>query len=119
MDAIMSKMEAQSTAWNDGDINGFMEAYWDNDSLIFIGSKGITYGHSTTLENYKNSYDSKAKMGKLTFLINELDILACSQAIVKGQWELERDTLPTISGYYTLHWKKLDSEWVIVYDHTS
>jgi len=40
---IRKSMKAQQEAWNKADIDGFMNYYWKDDSLKFIGSKGITY----------------------------------------------------------------------------
>jgi len=41
---ILKVLHEQQTAWNNGDIKNFMKGYWKNDSLLFIGSKGPTYG---------------------------------------------------------------------------
>ena len=49
---IMKNMDIQEKAWNNFDIQGFMSYYWNNDSLKFIGNKGITYGWKSTLDNY-------------------------------------------------------------------
>ena len=43
----------QTETWNRGDINGFMQTYWQNDSLMFIGKDGVTWGWKNTLERYK------------------------------------------------------------------
>ena len=64
-------MKEQELAWNNGDLNGFMNYYWNNDSLKFIGSRGITCGWQKTLNNYLTSYPNKEAMGVLTFTIKE------------------------------------------------
>ena len=33
-----------------------MKGYWNNDSLMFIGRNGVTYGYQNTLMNYKKNY---------------------------------------------------------------
>ena len=68
---VIENMKIQETAWNKGDIPGFMKYYWNNDSLKFIGSKGITYGWQNTLDNYIKGYPNKEAMGILTFTIVE------------------------------------------------
>jgi hypothetical protein len=40
--AILAVLQKQVSAWNDGDINRYMEGYWHSDSLVFIGKKGCT-----------------------------------------------------------------------------
>ena len=48
---IKLAMNIQEQNWNMGNIPGFMSSYWKSDSLLFIGSKGPTYGWSKTLAN--------------------------------------------------------------------
>ncbi|MBZ0100187.1 MAG: DUF4440 domain-containing protein, partial [Taibaiella sp.] len=60
-------LHKQADEWNRGDIDGYMQGYWNSDSLVFIGSKGPVYGYKPTLERYKTSYPDKEKMGKLDF----------------------------------------------------
>lgn len=110
-------MKAQEISWNNADIPGFMNHYWNNDSLKFIGSKGITYGWKNTLENYLKSYPSKEEMGILTFTIVESTQLSKTSIYVIGKWELHKEK--SVGGYFTLLWRKIDGKWVIVSDHTS
>jgi ketosteroid isomerase-like protein len=111
-------MYEQEQSWNNGDIEGFMKHYWQNDSLKFIGRRGLTYGWQQTLDNYKRSYPDRAAMGRLQFDILSTDILSDSSAFVIGKWTLLRSA-DTLSGHYTLLWKKYDDRWVIVADHSS
>ena len=108
----------QQVAWNKGDIKSFMKAYWVSDSLKFIGAKGITYGYSKTYEDYKKRYPDKAAMGKLKFEILEISNLSADAVHLVGKWDLTRE-MGNIGGHFTLIWKKLDGEWLIVSDHTS
>ncbi len=114
---IRDVMARQVEAWNNGDIDAFMQGYWNSDSLRFISSRGTTYGWQMTLDSYKRSYPDKATMGILTFEILEIDVLSESSAFVLGRWHLQREA--PVGGYYTLLWKKIDGEWLIVLDHTS
>lgn len=114
---VSSNMKEQEIAWNKGDIPGFMKHYWNNDSLKFIGSKGVTYGWKNTLDNYVKGYPTKEAMGILTFTIVEMTQLSKTSIYVIGKWELAKDK--SVSGYFTLLWKKIDGKWVIVADHTS
>jgi ketosteroid isomerase-like protein len=114
---VEHNMKAQELAWNKGDINGFMEYYWKSDSLKFIGSKGITYGWQKTYDNYINGYPTKEAMGILTFTIKEITQLSKTSIYVIGQWQLSKEK-PS-GGYFTLLWKKINGQWVIVADHTS
>lgn len=114
---VSNIMSAQQLAWNNGDIKGFMGFYWNNDSLKFIGSKGLTYGWQKTLDNYIKSYPDKATMGVLKFTILSSEQLSITSIYVIGKWELDKEK-PS-GGHFTLLWKKIDNKWVIVADHTS
>ena len=65
--AIKKVIGEQVEAWNKGNIEEFMQGYWQDDSLMFIGHGGVTYGYTNTLNGYKKTYDSPDKMGKLFF----------------------------------------------------
>jgi ketosteroid isomerase-like protein len=114
---IKNLMQVQEQSWNRGDIPGFMEYYWKNDSLKFIGSSGITYGWKNTIERYEKAYPGKEAMGELKFTIIEATKLAKDAVYVIGKWELRKEK--PAGGYFTLLWRKLDKKWVIVSDHTS
>ena len=64
---ILERMDVQETAWNAGDLEGFMSAYWQSDSLLFVGSRGPSRGWTTTLENYRASYPDRATMGPVSY----------------------------------------------------
>ncbi|WP_457269373.1 YybH family protein [Pedobacter sp. UYEF25] len=115
---ILTVLHTQQTAWNNGDIERFMKGYLKSDSLLFIGSNGPTYGWQTTLDNYKKSYPDKAAMGKLTFDIKKVTVLAGDAAFVMGSWSLKRAT-DNPHGFFTLLFKKKDGQWKIAVDHTS
>jgi len=111
-------MQAQENAWNEGDLDRFMLSYMKSDSLSFIGSRGLSKGWQTTLDNYKISYPNKEQMGRLQFENLQMEQLGASSAFVLGKWTLYRSA-DTLSGHYSLIWKKLEAEWVIVADHSS
>jgi hypothetical protein len=114
---VLKNMAEQEVCWNNGDIKGFMKHYWHNDSLRFIGKKGINYGWQTTFDNYIKSYPDKASMGKLKFRIEFVKQLSETSIYIIGNWDLEKDK--PVGGHFTLLWQKLDGRWVIVADHTS
>ena len=116
---INQKMSEQEACWNNGDIECFMEHYWHSDSLLFIGKSGLTYGWQPTLNNYIRSYPDKSAMGKLTFTNEVKEFIDIETVQVIGQWELQRDSLENLGGYYSLIWKMKNAKWVIVADHSS
>lgn len=115
---IRSILNTQTQSWNEGDIENFMKGYWENDSLIFIGKNGTTYGWESTLKNYKKSYPDTVSMGKLSFDIIKVEKLSKRSYNVVGRWFLKR-SIGNIQGAFTLLFKKINGSWVIVQDHSS
>jgi len=115
---LSSIMNEQANSWNSGDIEAFMQAYWQSDSLLFIGGSGPQYGWQNTLERYLTAYPSREAMGELSFETFNIELLSDSAAMLSGRWTLVREQ-GDLGGYYSLLWKKIAGEWIIVYDHTS
>ena len=115
--AIEQVMSLQEKAWSAGDIDQFMEGYWKSEKLKFTGSKGTTYGWKETQANYKKGYPDKSAMGKLSFVIKELEFISAEAAVMIGQYTLVRES-DTPTGFFTLVWKKIDGKWLITSDMT-
>ncbi len=115
---ILDILDRQVKAWNSGDLDGFMNGYWQNDSLMYIGRSGVTYGYGSTLATYKKNYGDTSRMGKLTFTILHVKRLSTKYYHVVGKWSLKRSA-GDVAGHYTLLFKKIGGVWVIVSDHSS
>lgn len=116
--AIKALLIQQTLSWNNGDLEEFMESYWKSDSLEFIGKSGLTYGWTTTLNNYKCNYPDTAAMGKLDFDILQVKRLSPIYYFVIGKWHLTR-SIGDLGGHFTLLIKKINNKWLIVADHSS
>jgi hypothetical protein len=114
---IRNSMDAQIESWNSGDLEGFMQPYWKSDSMRFIGKSGVNKGWETTLNNYKRGYPDKATMGTLEFDILSIEKISDDHAMVIGKWTIFRSD--TVSGHYSLIWKKIEGAWKIILDHSS
>ena len=114
---VRNVLEIQQKAWNDGDLEKFMQGYWKNDSLKFVGKSGVTYGWTKMLAHYKKSYPDKATMGKLNFTLLHLKPLSPQYYFVIGKWNLQR-TAGNLEGHFTLLFEKINEQWVITVDHT-
>jgi ketosteroid isomerase-like protein len=116
--AIRKMLSAQVVEWNKGNIEGYMKGYWEDDSLLFIGSKGPTYGFNATLERYKKAYPDAAHTGTLKSTITAMTRLSADYYFVVGKWALSRKA-GDVGGSYTLLLRKIKGTWVIVCDHSS
>jgi uncharacterized protein (TIGR02246 family) len=116
--AIRQVMANQVDAWNKGNVDAFMKGYWNNDSLVFIGKSGPSYGYRQALANYKKNYNGPDQMGKLFFDLLKVKRLSADYYFVIGKWFLKRKS-GDIGGIYTLLFRKINGEWRIIVDHTS
>jgi ketosteroid isomerase-like protein len=115
---IRKVLSDQTIAWNNGNIEEFMKGYWNNDSLMFIGKSGVTYGYQNTLMNYKKHYNGADAMGTLSFELIKVQRLSPEYYFIVGKWHLKRN-IGDVGGHYNLLFRKIKRAWVIVADHSS
>lgn len=113
--AILSVLKTQENAWNQNDLEGFMQGYWKSDSLKFYGSNGVTNGWQKTLDNYKKGYPSKEYTGMLSFTIEAITKIEDNSYYVMGQFHLARDA-GNANGVFLIIFRKIDGEWKIIAD---
>jgi ketosteroid isomerase-like protein len=116
--AIIAVLDSQAVAWNRGDITGYMNGYWNSDSLIFTSGGRVRRGWEATRASYLASYGSRERMGVLTFSELEVHILTAESAWVLGRWRLERAG-DSPGGIFSVVLRKFSGGWKIVHDHTS
>lgn len=115
---IMNVMSLQQDAWNNGDIDSFMQGYLKSEELVFSGKSGPIYGWENTRKRYYSSYPNTQIMGKLNFTVKKIRLISLNSAYLIGEYYLKRSTEDSY-GHFTLLWKKVDDNWLIVSDHTS
>ena len=113
--AIAKVMNDQEIAWNNGDLEGFMQGYWKSDSLKFYGSNGLTKGWQNTLDNYMRGYPTKAETGTLNFVINDVSKIEGDNYWVMGEYHLKRD-VGDADGVFIIIFKMINGEWKIIAD---
>jgi len=118
INTIKKILSSQQKCWNNGDIDGFMQGYWDSEKLVFTSlNHKPAYGWKNTLERYKNSYPTKSSMGELRFEILNLKLISKTTATLKGKWELIRQK-DHPNGLFWLDIEKFDNNWLITKDST-
>jgi len=114
---IRAVLNAQVAAWNRGDIDGFMDGYVRSDKLEFESGGKITRGWQTVRDRYHRKYDSRAKMGTLTFSDIKINSFNANHALVTGRWALRRKT-DRPHGTFALTFRRTPAGWRIVHDKT-
>jgi len=113
--AIRKVMEDQRQAWNNYDLEGFMQGYWKSDELKFYGSNGVTHGWDNTLERYHKAYPSSEHTGTLVFVLNEISKIDEASYYVMGEYHLTR-SVGNADGIFMIIFKKINGDWKIIAD---
>ncbi|WP_049761569.1 YybH family protein [Candidatus Korobacter versatilis] len=117
---IQKVLQAQTEAWNHGDLEGYMAGYWNSPDLTFFSNATETHGWQPTLDRYKARYQGSGKtMGKVSFPELKITSLSDDAAFVRGQWQLEMPDGKKPHGMFTLLVRKFPEGWRIVHDHSS
>jgi L-asparaginase / beta-aspartyl-peptidase len=116
--AITQLIEAQQAAWNKGDIEAFVQAYWHSPEITFSGSSGVARGFEAVVARYKRVYADRETMGQLQFSGLEFTFLGKDAALVLGNFHLTR-AKGDVGGVFSLVWRRFPEGWRIIHDHTS
>lgn len=116
--AIRAVLDAQRDAWNRGDIEGYMDGYARSEDTVFVSGDNVTRGWKTVLDRYQKNYNTREKMGTLTFSDLDITLVGNEAAIVLGRWHLKRAG-DEPHGRFTLIFRRTKQGWRIVHDHTS
>jgi L-asparaginase / beta-aspartyl-peptidase len=116
--AITAVLKAQQEAWNQGDVDTFLQGYWRSPELTFSGSGGIARGWEKVLARYKEHYPNREAMGLLEFSGVEIRFLGQDAALVLGHWHLTRQR-GDVGGVFSLVFERFPEGWRIIHDHTS
>ena len=119
--AIEAVLRAQESAWNRGDLDGYMSAgYLNSPDLTFFSGGDVTRGYDTVLERYHRRYQEDGKeMGHLTFSDLETLLYGPDTGLVRGRWRLEFIDKKQAGGLFSLILRRTPEGWRIVHDHTS
>jgi uncharacterized protein (TIGR02246 family) len=114
---IREIMDRQVTAWNNGDLEGFMGGYWHSDDLTFQSGNKRLKGWNTLLEMYQKNYSGENR-GILEFTDIEMKVLSDELILVLGRWSVARNQSKS-EGLFTLVFRRMETNWKIIHDHSS
>lgn len=118
-ESVKHLLVSQIEAWNQGQLEGFMQGYWHSPELTFFSGASITKGWEPTLQRYRERYKAQGReMGQLQFQDLNIDVLDRHSAVVTGKFQLTMSNGKTPHGLFTLVVKRLPVGWRIVHDHT-
>ena len=114
---ITDILDQQKISWNEENIEGFMEYYWNSEKFTFQSGNKRLHGWDELLSRYKESYAGE-KWGKLDFTGIEIKVLSNDIAYVLGRWQLLYND-SSEEGLFTIIFLRMPEGWRIVHDHSS
>lgn len=117
--AVTSVLDQQAAAWNRGDLAGYMAGYAKIDNLVFTSGGKVRTGWQATFDTYQTKYGvDPSTMGKLEFVIHQVDAVGADGAVVLGTWTVTKNQHPG-TGIFTVILERRSEGWRIIHDHTS
>ncbi len=117
--SIQQLLDAQTVAWNKGDLPGFMQGYWNSPQLSYSSGNETKHGYQALSDYYEKAYASEGrKMGTLSFSDVDTEMLGADAALVRGRWKVVTGEAPK-EGVFSLVMRRFPEGWRIVHDHTS
>jgi len=118
---IVASFQSWQDAWNNGDIEGFLESYWQSDSVRYVSGNQMVIGFDAIAKRYRDRYidNPDVIMGRMRLFI-DADFATSDEALIFGKYQAldETDTLLG-HGVFTAHLRKLNGQWKIISDHAS
>ncbi len=117
---IEKVLKIQADAWNEGDLDRFMETYWNSPDLTFFSGGKPLAGWGVTFQRYRQRYQKDGRdMGHLHFSNLKVVQLSDESGFVRGRFHLQRTGMDELTGLFTLVLKRFPEGWRIIHDHTS
>ena len=115
---VRDAFEQWSTAWNKGDLEGYLASYHDAEDIRWVRDTRVVRGKTAIAEMYRSSFSAPEQMGHLTLTHMEVTPAGECDAVVFATIEYTvNDQLSTAA--FTAHLRKINGEWLILSDHTA
>ena len=128
-DEVKAAFHQWTAAWNDGNVEGYLDGYWESTDTRQVVSGGdghhITRGIDAIRAKYRESTrKSKEKYGSMgTISLTSMDVrpIELDDAIVFGEFLFQFDCSNKSTGCFTIHLHRLGDAigWQIVSEHTA
>jgi beta-aspartyl-peptidase (threonine type) len=117
---VRELLETQQKDWNRGDLDAFLNGYWNSPKVVFFSGAERREGWETLRDRFHKRYrEGGAAMGRLQFSNVEVEALAADRVFARGAWRLTMPDGSSPHGLFTLIVRKQPEGWRIVHDHTS
>ena len=112
-----SALAGQAAAWNRGDLDGALKAYWADEGLTFVHHGGVTHGYAAFADGIRAQFGAPARMGHYSVDVLDARDIKRDAALIVVRWSIVGPENQTIGGVSTQLWEKRRDAWVITYEH--
>ena len=116
-DIVLATLNAQVAAWNEGNLQAFMDMYWKSEDLKYVSGSTVTMGWTATLKQYRERFGSSGRLGQLAIDKTDVQMVSEDVAIATGRYH-HTDQAVSANGDFSLVMKRMDGAWRIVHDHS-
>jgi ketosteroid isomerase-like protein len=136
---IQAAFSKWNEAWNKGDLEGYLDAYWDSPDtryvseslkpvpgvpgIVVLGKKEIDKVFTDVFIQSKrfleNQLSKKGVAGLVSLVQLDVTPAGTTDAVAFGQYRLELTDTVTRGGVFTIHLRKVKDKWKIVYEHST
>ena len=118
-DKIRRSFDRQAHCWNSHDIECYMKAYANEETIQTISNNGIAYKTENILSDYKKRFLNE-KMGQLFFDNLNLKRLSDNLYFVSGHFNIKNSGRNNpLQGWFSVNMKRIQGNWFILTNHTS
>jgi len=117
--AIEAILNAQTDAWNRGDLDGYLDYFWRDPRLYYASRNTVVRGWEALRESYARRYGEGAQLGHVQFSDVEIEILAEDAAKVTGRFEVTQAAYPASGTYLIVLRKFAEAGWKVVSDQVT
>ena len=118
--AVVKIVLAQESAWNRGDLEGFLSEFKDApDTQVVLGNRAV--GMTEIRNAFHVNYPNRESMGVLAYSDVEARELGENFALATGKYHLERSKKfgGSADGTFTEILEKTPKGWQIIFDETT
>lgn len=117
---IKKCFDSWTECYNQGNLNGYLEAYADSEYTRYVNGSNIIIG----IQNIRDLVHSRGSNGVLSLEHFQVDMISDHDAICFGQYRLHvktdgNDSFAKHKGCFTVHVRKFEGAWKIWSDHSS
>jgi hypothetical protein len=105
----------QMEAWNSGDLEAALSAYWNSPDLTWVNKRGISNGFAP----FAQSMRQEGAKGTYSGEVLHARRLSSKSALLVVRWAIVDQGKRLMGGVSTQLWEVRDGRWKIVLEHAS